>query len=63
MRFPWEKRIFMVKKNHQLSSSLKVQQAWITKYPGQKPPPAETANRPSSGISQISYRSGKLLMP
>jgi hypothetical protein len=42
MRYPKEKRVFMVTKYHRLSSSLKVQQAWTKKYPGENPPSHNT---------------------
>ena len=42
MQYLPEKRIVMVKKFHQLSSSLKVRQPWITKYLGVNPPTAKT---------------------
>lgn len=42
MRYTKEKRVFMVTKYHRFQSSLKVQQAWDKKYPGEKSPTART---------------------
>ena len=42
MRFDNKKRVFMLKKYHQLRSSLKVQQASIKEFPLEKPPRAAT---------------------
>ena len=42
MRYHSEKRIFMMTNYRHISSSVKVRQTWLTKYPGINSSPAKT---------------------